>query len=108
MSATVLVMSLLVERLWVVLPKSPYFESLENIGITFGIMLFGGVIAFLMVRIRLTLIAPHTGWAETGHRKRSQSLDRELPALPELAGTCRLLVFPVAAHLLQRSHLLCV
>lgn len=52
MSVTVLLMSLLVERLWVVLPKSPYFASLYSLGLTFGIMLFGGVIAFFMVRLR--------------------------------------------------------
>ena len=52
MSVTVLLMSLLVERLWVVLPKSPYFASLYSLGLTFGIMMFGGVIAFFMVRVR--------------------------------------------------------
>ena len=51
MSVTVLLMSLLVERLWVVLPKSPYFASLYSLGLTFGIMMFGGVIAFFMVRL---------------------------------------------------------
>ena len=49
MSVTVLIMSLLVERLWVVLPHSPYFDSAAAMGITFLIMLFGGCIAFLMV-----------------------------------------------------------
>lgn len=49
MSVTVLVMSLLVERLWVVLPKSPYFASLDSLVLTFFIMLFGGFIAFFMV-----------------------------------------------------------
>lgn len=49
MAATVLLMSLVVEKLWVVLPVSPYFDSLRACGITFAIMLFGGVIAFLMV-----------------------------------------------------------
>lgn len=42
-------MSLLVERLWRVLPDSPYFDSLHSVGLTAGIMLIGGVIAFCMV-----------------------------------------------------------
>ena len=49
MAGTVFIMSLLVERLWEVLPGSPYFASLASVGMTGGIMLFGGVIAFLMV-----------------------------------------------------------
>lgn len=53
MSVTVLIMSLLVERLWVVLPKSPYFASLDSLVLTFFIMLFGGFIAFFMVTLLL-------------------------------------------------------
>jgi hypothetical protein len=56
MSVTVLLMSLLVERLWVVLPKSPYFASAHSLLLTFGIMMFGGVIAFFMVWHHLPLL----------------------------------------------------
>lgn len=49
MAGTVFLMSLLVERLWKVLPNSPYFDSLQSLGLTAIIMLFGGVIAFCMV-----------------------------------------------------------
>ena len=56
MSVTVLVMSLLVERLWKVLPTSPYFVSLDSLGLTAAIMVFGGVIAFLMVWTEFAVI----------------------------------------------------
>lgn len=59
MSVTVLLMSLLVERLWVVLPKSPYFASVYSLALTFGIMMFGGIIAFFMVR-RLCTVSTTT------------------------------------------------
>lgn len=49
MSATVLMFSLAWERLWSVLPSSPYFESFHHSLITFIIILAGGTIAFLMV-----------------------------------------------------------
>ena len=49
MSVTVLVFSLAWERLWSVLPGSPYFESFQHSLITFIIILAGGTIAFLMV-----------------------------------------------------------
>ena len=49
MAGTVFLMSLLVERLWGVLPDSPYFDSLHSVSLTAGIMLIGGVIAFCMV-----------------------------------------------------------
>ena len=67
MSVTVLLMSLLVERLWVVLPKSPYFASLYSLGLTFGIMMFGGVIAFFMVRLLSACLwgAAHLASSET-------------------------------------------
>ncbi len=56
MSVTVLVMSLLVERLWQVLPTSPYFVSLDSLGLTAAIMLFGGIIAFVMVWTEFAVI----------------------------------------------------
>ena len=56
MAGTVFIMSLVVERLWVVLPGSPYFASLTSLGMTAGIMLFGGVIAFLMVWVEFKVI----------------------------------------------------
>ena len=56
MSVTVLVMSLLVERLWQTLPTSPYFVSLDSLGLTAAIMVFGGVIAFVMVWTEFSVI----------------------------------------------------
>ena len=57
MSLTVGVMSLLVERLWAVLPVSPYFDSLPALTLTGGLMLCGGLIAFLMVWVEFTVIS---------------------------------------------------
>ena len=59
MSGTVFLMSLLVERLWRVLPDSPYFDSLFSAGLTAALMLFGGVIAFLMVWAEFKVIQVH-------------------------------------------------
>ncbi|KAK9819261.1 hypothetical protein WJX81_007119 [Elliptochloris bilobata] len=56
MSVTVGVMSLLVERLWAVMPGSPYFDSAAALALTGGLMLFGGLIAFLMVWVEFTVI----------------------------------------------------
>ncbi|KAL2052818.1 hypothetical protein ABVK25_007059 [Lepraria finkii] len=50
-------MSLAFERLWVVIPGSPYFDSLESLGFTLLIMLCGGVIAFFMVWTEFAVIA---------------------------------------------------
>ena len=57
MSITVLIMSLIVERLWVVLPRSPYFDSTSALAVTAGLMLWGGLIAFTMVWVEFTVIA---------------------------------------------------
>ena len=57
MSITVAIMSLAFERLWVVIPGSPYFDSLESLGFTLLIMLCGGVIAFFMVWTEFAVIA---------------------------------------------------
>lgn len=57
MAITVAVMSLAIERLWVVLPASPYFDSLQSLGSTAGLMLCGGVLAFFMVWTEFTVIA---------------------------------------------------
>ena len=57
MSITVLIMSLIVERLWVVLPRSPYFDSATALAVTAGLMLWGGLIAFTMVWVEFTVIA---------------------------------------------------
>ena len=43
-------MSLIFERLWVVLPASPYFESIPALMTTAGVISIGGLIAFVMVR----------------------------------------------------------
>lgn len=57
MSLTVLLMSLLVERLWIVLPGSPYFDNGTALLVTSSLMLFGGLIAFTMVWVEFTVIA---------------------------------------------------
>ncbi len=57
MSITVAIMSLAFERLWVVIPVSPYFDSLESLGLTSLIMLVGGIIAFFMVWTEFAVIA---------------------------------------------------
>lgn len=49
-------MSLIAEQLWVVLPASPYFSSLTALGVTASCILFGGLIAFLMVWVEFTVI----------------------------------------------------
>ena len=50
MAVTVAIMSLIFERLWVVLPASPYFESIPALMTTAGVISIGGLIAFVMVR----------------------------------------------------------
>lgn len=57
MSITVAIMSLAFERLWVVIPGSPYFDSMESLGFTLLIMLCGGIIAFFMVWTEFAVIA---------------------------------------------------
>ena len=57
MSVTVAIMSLIIERLWLVLPGSPYFDSIQSLFTTTMIMLFGGTIAFFMVWTEFTVIA---------------------------------------------------
>ena len=57
MSITVAIMSLTFERLWVVIPVSPYFDSLQSLGLTSLIMLVGGIIAFFMVWTEFAVIA---------------------------------------------------
>jgi solute carrier family 35 protein C2 len=56
MSATLLLISLLFERLWVVLPPSPYFSTPLHCTVTAAVMAFGGVIAFSMVWAEYALI----------------------------------------------------
>jgi solute carrier family 35 protein C2 len=56
MSATLLLISLLFERLWAVLPPSPYFSTPLHCAVTAAVMAFGGVIAFSMVWAEYALI----------------------------------------------------
>lgn len=49
MSATTLLLSLATEQLWNTLPESPYFSSVEHVLVTFALIFFGAVLAFLMV-----------------------------------------------------------
>lgn len=49
MSATTLLLSLLTERLWDVLPGSPYFAGLGRSCGTAGVIFAGALIAFAMV-----------------------------------------------------------
>ena len=56
MAVTVFIFSLLIERLWIILPHSPYFATAHAMLVTAGVMSFGGVIAFLMVWTEFTVI----------------------------------------------------
>jgi hypothetical protein len=49
MAAATLLLSLVWEKLWVVLPGSIYFNSPEHCLLSLGIVFFGAIIAFLMV-----------------------------------------------------------
>lgn len=51
MSGTMFALSLVWEKLWAILPGSPYFSSMVHIAITMGIILVGAIIAFLMVSV---------------------------------------------------------
>lgn len=57
MSVTVLLMSLMVEHLWVTLPGSPYFASPAHVALTALILCVGAVLAFMMVWVEFTVIA---------------------------------------------------
>lgn len=57
MGLVMAVISLAFERLWVVLPPSPYFSSISHALLTVGILCVGGVIAFSMVAAEFMLIA---------------------------------------------------
>ena len=57
MSATVLLMSVMVEHLWVTLPGSPYFASPGHVCLTLLILCVGAVLAFMMVWVEFTVIA---------------------------------------------------
>jgi hypothetical protein len=57
MAITVGVVSLFAERLWDALPGNPYFDSLWATSTTMALILFGGLIAFLMVWTEFTVIA---------------------------------------------------
>ncbi len=71
MAATVLTLSLAWERLWEVLPNSPYFEDAYRSLETAGIIAVGAFIAFAMVwaeymvrdwASRWALVAVHGAW----------------------------------------------
>lgn len=57
MSVTVGFVSIFAERLWNALPESPYFNSGGAILTTAGLILMGGLLAFLMVWTEFTVIA---------------------------------------------------
>jgi len=57
MGLTLAIISLIFEKLWVVLPKSPYFSSFGHSLFTILILAVGGVIAFSMVWAEFMLIA---------------------------------------------------
>ena len=56
MALTVAFVSLLAERLWAVLPHSPYFDSLNSVMLTLGLVAGGAAIAFMMVWVEFTVI----------------------------------------------------
>jgi solute carrier family 35, member C2 len=49
MTVSVLFVSMFWEQLWVVLPSSPYFNSVHHLMITAALIFAGALIAFLMV-----------------------------------------------------------
>lgn len=57
MSITLMILSLAVEKLWITLPTSPYFDGLGHIFLTILIIFIGGLIAFSMVWAEYMLIA---------------------------------------------------
>jgi solute carrier family 35 protein C2 len=57
MGLTLAIISLSFEKLWIVLPTSPYFESFGHSLFTLLILAMGGVIAFSMVWAEFMLIA---------------------------------------------------
>ncbi len=71
MSVTVMVLSLLWEQLWVTLPRSSYFESLWQTGVSMALILAGAILAFLLV------------WTEYRMIKETSALTFMI------AGTCR-------------------
>eukprot|EP00195_Chlamydomonas_chlamydogama_P011097 CAMPEP_0202891508 /NCGR_PEP_ID=MMETSP1392-20130828/1552_1 /ASSEMBLY_ACC=CAM_ASM_000868 /TAXON_ID=225041 /ORGANISM="Chlamydomonas chlamydogama, Strain SAG 11-48b" /LENGTH=439 /DNA_ID=CAMNT_0049575287 /DNA_START=181 /DNA_END=1500 /DNA_ORIENTATION=- len=90
MSVTVLVVSLAVEKLWVVLPASPYFHGLSHVCITLGLMFLGALLAFLMV------------WAE-------YQVIQETSALTFMvAGTCKEVVAVLAAVLIFHDEFIAI
>ena len=56
MAITVGCMSLVAEQLWIAIPASPYFSSVTALGVTAACILFGGIIAFLMVWVEFSVI----------------------------------------------------
>jgi hypothetical protein len=57
MSLTVGFVSIFAERLWDALPESPYFNTGIALLTTAGLILMGGLLAFLMVWTEFTVIA---------------------------------------------------
>lgn len=56
MSATVFILSLVWEHLWVVLPRSIFFASFQQSFMTLLLILMGAVLAFLLVWTEYQLI----------------------------------------------------
>ena len=56
MALTVAFVSLLAERLWVVLPGSLYFDSFDSVMLTLALVAGGAAIAFMMVWVEFTVI----------------------------------------------------
>ena len=56
MALVVGVMSLVAEKLWLVIPASPYFTSGTALLVTAGCIFFGAWIAFLMIWVEFSVI----------------------------------------------------
>lgn len=76
MSITTMIISIAWERLWVVLPTSPYFAGLEHCLLSAGVILVAAVIAFGMVwceyEVRALHLAPSLGFSGGGFVRRGE------------------------------------
>lgn len=57
MGVVLAILSIAFEKLWIVLPQSPYFSSWQHGILTVGILSIGGIIAFAMVWAEFMLIS---------------------------------------------------
>lgn len=63
MSATVLILSLVWEHLWIVLPRSAFFSTFQQTFMTLLLIFMGAVLAFMLVWTEYQLIKVWEVWA---------------------------------------------